>query len=136
MDPALSHAGAPENTVMKKHILIVDDEEGVRAVLAEALAIGEYRVTAVASAAEAQRAVKADPPDLIISDLQLEDGDGLELIDRLKELAPKARVILLTGVLFDPTVVETTLSKKVSCYIEKTSPLKQILGEIQRLLGA
>ena len=119
---------------MKKHILLVDDEEAVRVVLAEALAISDYRVTAAGSAAEAQRLAKADPPDLIISDLQLEDGDGLELIDRLKELVPGAGVILLTGVLFDQTVVQTTLSKKVSCYIAKTAPLKHILGEIKRLL--
>jgi hypothetical protein len=44
-------------------------------------------------------------------------------------------VILLTGVLFDPEVVRDTISKKVSCYIEKTATLSRILEEVQRLVG-
>jgi hypothetical protein len=41
----------------------------------------------------------------------------------------------LTGVLFDHEVVRDNISKKVSCYIEKTVPLTKILSEIERLIG-
>lgn len=120
---------------MKKHLLIVDDEANVRDLLDRFLSGSGYRVTAVASAAEATRVVQKDPPQLIISDLQLEDSDGLEMIAKLKSLLPDTPVILLTGVLFDPKVVRDVLSGKVSAYLEKTSPLSRILEEVRRLAG-
>ena len=120
---------------MKKHILIVDDEADIRDLLAQFLAASGYRVTAVASAMEAIRIGKQESPDLVISDLQLEDRDGLEMIAELKEAHPEQLVILLTGVLFDPDVVDSVLSAKVACYLEKTSSLAQILEAVNHLLG-
>ncbi len=120
---------------MKNHILIIDDEATIRDLLAQFFTASDFRVTAVASAAEALRSVKHDPPNLIISDLQLEDADGLDMIDQLKAAHPDAPVILLTGVLFEAEVVRDILSKKVACYLEKTSPLTQILATVHRLLG-
>lgn len=120
---------------MKKHLLIVDDEANIRDLLAQFFMAGGYRVTAVASAAEALDTASKERPDLLISDLQLEDSDGLEMIARLKSLHPGMPVILLTGVLFDPEVVSGVLSTKVDCYLEKTSSLARILETVRRLLG-
>jgi len=120
---------------MTKHILIVDDEANVRDLLDRFLTGSGFRVTAVESADEAMRAVRQDPPHLIISDLQLEESDGLEMIAQLKSLLPDTPVILLTGVLFDPKVVREVLSGKVSAYLEKTSSLARILEEVKRLTG-
>ena len=119
---------------MNKHILIIDDEATIRDLLAQFLTVSEYRVTAVPSAAEALEMARQDPPDLVISDLQLEDADGLEMIAQLKDLVPHAPVILLTGVLFEPEVVRDVLSKKVACYLEKTSSLARILETVRELL--
>lgn len=121
---------------MKKHILIVDDEASIRDLLAQYLTSKGYRVTGVETAQEAQRIVTVDPPALIISDLQLEDSDGLAMIDRLKSALPDVPVILLTGVLFDPQVVDETLSKKITAYFQKTTPLSRVLEEIRRLIGS
>jgi len=118
---------------MNKHILIVDDEASVRDLLERFLTGAGFRVTAVATAAEAIRSVREDPPQLIISDLQLEDSDGLEMIAKLKATLPATPVMLLTGVLFDSRVVQEVLSGKVSSYIEKTSSLARILEEAKRL---
>jgi len=120
---------------MSQPILIVDDEAAIRELLGEYLGGQGYRVAAFASAAEAERAAQAEAPRLIISDLQLEESDGLEMIARLKASRPDTPIILLTGVLFDPEVVRTTLSQKVSCYLEKTSSLGRILEEVRRLAG-
>ncbi len=114
---------------------MVDDEAEVRAILDVLLTGKGYRVTEASSGLEAMRVLKAEAADLIISDLQMEDSDGLELIGEIKKTQPDVPVILLTGVLFDPEVVRDTISKKVSCYIEKTAPLSRILEEVQRLVG-
>lgn len=120
---------------MKKHILIVDDEASIRDLLGEFLTVSDYRITAVSSAIDAQQVVERDPPNLIISDLQLEDSDGLDMIEQLKSTLPNTPVILLTGVLFDPKVAAGILSKKVSSYVDKTSSLARILAEVKLLLG-
>jgi len=121
---------------MKKHLLIVDDEAPIRELLARCLIDQGYRVTAVASAGEAHAAVAQEAPDLIISDLQLEDADGLEMIARLKTAVPTAPVILLTGVLFDPQVAQEILRRNVSCYLEKTVPLAKIVETVRTLLAS
>jgi DNA-binding NtrC family response regulator len=121
---------------MKKHILIVDDEAPIRELLDQYLTGKGYRVTAVENASEAQRVAVSDTPALLISDLQLEDSDGLDMIDSLKSaLPPTTPIILLTGVLFDPQVVRETLSKKITSYFQKTTPLIRILEEVRRLIG-
>lgn len=118
---------------MKKHILLVDDEPSILELISTYLTRCGYRVTALTSAYEAEEAVKRDKPDLVITDLQLENSDGLEMIARIKVGLPDLPVILLTGVLFDPKVVHENIAKKVSCYIQKTAPLSQIMEQVRRL---
>lgn len=119
---------------MKDRILLVDDEAQIRDMLGQALTANGYKVTGAASAAEALAAARGSPPDLIISDLQLEDTDGLKMIAELKALLPDKPVILLTGVLFDTAVVRDVLSSKVASYLPKTSSLAKILETVRRLL--
>jgi two-component system OmpR family response regulator len=119
---------------MKKKILVIDDEVQIRDLLAQFLIGSGYLVTTAASAAEALASVQREPPDLILSDLQLEDADGLEMIGQLKTVLPDTPVILLTGVLFDADIVRDVLNKKVAAYLAKTSPLSKILKEIHHLL--
>ena len=119
---------------MKKHILILDDEELIRELLSQMLTDIGYRVTPVATVAAALKSARQEQPDLVISDLQLEDGDGLEMIDQLKTDYPEIPVILLTGVLFDQETVDKVLINKVDCYLEKTSPLSKISAIVESLL--
>ena len=120
---------------MKKLILTIDDEESIRSILAEYLSDQGYRVTAVSSPSEARRAVTREVPQLIITDLQLEDSDGLDLVAQLKASHEAIPVILLTGVLFDARVAENLESKSISSYLSKTAPLSRVLAEVRRLIG-
>jgi two-component system response regulator HydG len=120
---------------MNKTILIVDDEESIRTILTDFLTMSGYKAVAVSSALEARQAVQQKHPNMIISDLQLEDSDGLDMIRQLKVTVPNAPVMLLTGMLFDPRVAEDLMKKDVSSYLPKTTPLSRILEEVQRLIG-
>lgn len=120
---------------MKKHILAIDDEPDIRDLLTEFLSVKGYRVSATGSSDEALRIAREDPPQLVISDLQMEDTDGLVLIDQIKEIRSEVPVLLLTGVVFDTEVVRETIAKKVTSYLDKTTPLQRILQEVRRLLG-
>ena len=120
---------------MKKHILSIDDEADIRELLQEVLTIKGYRVSTAAEPEKAKKIVKDDPPDLIIMDFQIEEGDGFVLIEEIKRLGPKIPILLLTGAVFDRTVVRDTIEKKVSRYLDKTASLNTIVTEIQKLLG-
>ncbi len=119
-----------------KHILTIDDETQIREILRQVLVAAGYRVTDVASADEALQVVQQDPPDLILTDLQLEESDGFDVIAQMKQLRPQTPIILLTGVLFDPSVVKRLGEDKIAAYLEKTSSLERILGEVKKHLAA
>jgi DNA-binding NtrC family response regulator len=120
---------------MKAHILAIDDEKDIREMVQQRLMLEGYRVTAVGSPEEARRIVREDAPQLIIADLQMDQTDGLVLIEELKALLPGVPIILLTGVVFDPDVIRDNISKKVSCYLDKTSSLTRLIDEVRRLLN-
>jgi DNA-binding NtrC family response regulator len=120
---------------MKKHILSIDDEADIRELLSEVLTLKGYRVSTAAEPGQAKKIIKDDPPQLIIMDFQIEDGDGFVLIEEIKLLAPSIPVLLLTGAVFDRGVVRDTIEKKVAGYLDKTASLSTIVAEIERLLG-
>ena len=121
---------------MTKHILTIDDEDIIREMLTDFLQVIGYRVTGTATGVEALQVVKTDPPDLIITDLQLEESDGLEFIDQFKATLPDVPIILLTGMLFDSRVVEERIKARVSAYVPKTTPLHELRKVVAGLLGA
>lgn len=69
---------------MPAHIHIVDDEPGVRDVVARRLSRAGYVVSSSATGAEAVAALLDQPPDLVLLDVSLPDGDGVTLCARLK----------------------------------------------------
>jgi two-component system, OmpR family, response regulator len=119
---------------MKKHILTIDDEADIRELLREVLTIKGYRVSTAADAEQARKIVATDPPQLIIMDLQIEEGDGFVLIEDIKRLSSKIPILLLTGAVFDRDLVRDTIEKKVTRYLDKTASLSTIVSEVERML--
>ena len=78
---------------MSASILIVDDDTAIRTVVAEALRRDGHRVEAVATLADCARALAAERPDVLISDVVLPDGDGLDHLAALGDDAPPAIVM-------------------------------------------
>lgn len=84
---------------MSAHILVVDDEPDISALVAYHLARESYRVRTAADGTEALRAVEAEHPDLIVLDLMLPGMSGLDVLRELRR-RPEAEdipVILLTA---------------------------------------
>jgi len=134
--PFLPTHSMPTPGSTRKHILAIDDELPILELLKEYLEAQGYRVSTASTAHEAKRMVETEAPQLIITDLQLEETDGLHLIEQLRVLLPKTPVILLTGVMFDTRVVEENLKWKVSGYVSKTAPLQTLLQEIRRFISS
>ena len=77
---------------MSASILVVDDDAAIRTVVAEALRRDGHRVEAVATLADCDRALAAARPDVLVSDVVLPDGDGL---DHLAALGPDAPPVIV-----------------------------------------
>ena len=78
-------------------ILIVDDEPNVRFTLSEVLGDRGHQLVEAEHGGKALEIVADDPPELIISDLVMPELDGIELLTRLRSLAPEIPVVLLTA---------------------------------------
>ena len=79
------------------HILVVDDEPAIVAVIRERLEREGLRVRAVASGEEALAAIAAQPADLLVLDIMLPGIDGFEVLRRLRNAGHTVPVILLTA---------------------------------------
>ncbi len=80
-----------------RRILLVEDAVGVRDWLGEALTLLGYRVTAVGSVKEALSVLGDHTFDLVLSDVLLPDGSGLDVIRQVETLSPVPALILISG---------------------------------------
>jgi len=81
----------------RSKILVVDDDTAMREMMALALGKEGFNVHPAASTDEARHAVDSAPFDLIVTDIYLGDGTGLELLEHCHEACPEAKVILVTA---------------------------------------
>lgn len=78
-------------------VLIVDDEEGVRRVLAKAVALKGYGVIVVATGAEALEVAAKERVEVALIDLLLDDMPGLAVMQEIKLIQPGLECIIVTG---------------------------------------
>lgn len=84
--------------VMSAHVLVVEDNPHVAGALTILLESAGARVSVAASVADAVRLCRADPPSLMLLDLTLPDGDGLEVLAQLRREGVATPVtVALTG---------------------------------------
>jgi len=89
-----------------ERILIVDDDDALRRMLVDYLGTQGYTALGVRSIHQGEEAMRAEAFDLVICDLRLEDGSGLDLLKQIKQTAPKTFGILMTGYATMETAVE------------------------------
>ena len=78
-------------------ILLIDDQESVRMVLKRVLENAGYQVAEAANGREGLNLFRATSPDLVITDLEMPDMDGLELFWELTSDFPDVKVIAMSG---------------------------------------
>ncbi|MBI4531432.1 MAG: diguanylate cyclase [Candidatus Latescibacteria bacterium] len=111
--------------MMPAHILVVDDDHDIRALLQEFLAYRGYAVDTAESGKEALEQISGREWDLVISDLRLGDLSGFEVLTETKRRYPTSELIILTGFgSVEHAMTATDLG--VSAYLQK--PV--ILGEL------
>ena len=93
---------------MSRRILVVDDEQGIRAALGQLLEFEGYEVKTVASAADGIAEYQKWRPHLVFLDVKMAGMDGMEALKRLRDLDPTATIVMISGHATIRTAVEAT----------------------------
>ncbi len=105
----------------KEKILVVDDEPGAVEVLVEMLEQEEYQVVAAEDGEEAFGILRESDFDLVLTDLNMPKLDGIELLQKIREVNPALLSIVLTGC---GTVDNAVAAMKAGAYDYITKPFK------------
>ena len=116
---------------MENSILIVDDETGIRELIARWLGGGGYDVDTAASADEALGRVRRCAPAVAVCDIRMPGNDGLWLAAQIRSTAPETAVIMATGVQ-DVGSVVTSLRHGVIDYIAKPFGRERLRESVTR----
>lgn len=121
-------------------MLVIEDDEATGAFLADNLTADGFRVATASGAGEGIRAIEVRKPDLVVLDLILEDGNGLEVLDRVRSadglasrIDPQLPVIVLSGRTGEADRVRG-FARGADDYVPKPFSYSELLGRIRSLL--
>jgi DNA-binding NarL/FixJ family response regulator len=135
MTEAGAEQGAPEQGApqprVRVRVVIVDDHEVLASTLAMALGAEEGLdvVGTAGSLSSAQAVLHERRADVVLLDHRLPDGDGIAAIPRLQELAPDARIIVLTASTSDDLLL-TALENGAAGFVSKTRGLDELKAAV------
>lgn len=118
---------------MAIHIMVVDDEKGIRKSLTDVLEDEKYTVTALESGEEALDKIDEDFPDLVMLDIWLPGIDGIATLERIKKIRPELPIIMISG---HGNIETAVRALKLGAYdfIEKPLHLEKILRTVSNAL--
>jgi len=119
--------------LMERKVLIVDDEERVVQSIAGVLEDEGFRVAKAKSGEEAIKVFQQEEPDVTLLDIWMPGMDGIEVLKRLKWIAPECQVIMISG---HATISTAMTAVKLGAFdfIEKPLSLDVLLMTIRRAL--
>jgi len=115
-------------------ILVADDEEAIRELLAKTLALAEYDVRTVPDGQSAIDLLRAERFQLLITDLRMPGVDGLAVIREARRLSPDLPVVIITGYSSEASAIEA-INLGVSGYLTKPFRVAKVLAVAARALG-
>jgi DNA-binding NtrC family response regulator len=123
----------PSSRVVAMHLLIVDDDETVRASLRDALTTKELRVSVASDGQEALDRLAEGPVDLVLTDVRMGGVDGLDLLRRVRTGAPGVAVVVMTAH-DDPRIVASASREGARAYLAKPLDLADLRALVARLI--
>ena len=116
---------------MSQHILLVEDDAGLREALHDTLLLAQYQVCAVDSAEQALLTLKQQSVQLVISDVQMQGASGLTLLKTLREQYPNIPVLMMTAYATVQAAVEAIRLGAID-YLAKPFSPEVLLNTVSR----
>ena len=113
-------------------VLVVEDEPGIRAVVRVMLQSANYRVVEADSAARAEIEARTHRPDLLIVDLGLPDGDGVDVIRRVRAWSPVPIIVLSARTMEEQKVA--ALDAGADDFVSKPFGSPELLARVRAAL--
>jgi two-component system response regulator GlrR len=128
---AAMQLATPHSTKRKARILVVDDDPGLLRLLTIRLRAENYEVEAVESAALALAATSRFRPELVITDLRMDQMDGIGLLKELQSRYPGLKVIILTA---HGTIPDAVHATQLGAFGFLTKPVdkQELLDQVQK----
>jgi two-component system nitrogen regulation response regulator NtrX len=119
---------------MSHRVLIVDDEAGIRQALKQVLEYEDLEVRVAASGGEAITIYGEFHPQLVFLDVKMAGLDGLETLSRLRDLDPRAQIVMISGHGTIATAVEAT-QRGAFDFLEKPLDADRLLLTVRNALA-
>lgn len=120
-------------SMIKRRILVVDDEDNLRTMLVAALKFEGYDVAAAPNGREGLRSVKESKPDLIVLDVMMPELDGFGMLKRLRETGDRTPVVFLTAKDTSADAVEG-LGLGADDYLSKPFSLEELVARVEAVM--
>ncbi|HMN66976.1 MAG TPA: response regulator [Bdellovibrionales bacterium] len=115
-------------------MLIVDDDVHLRDAMALAVQRKGYQVMGAMSGNEATALLKNHKVDIVLSDIRMANGDGMELLNYIRAFVPTPpSVVLVTG--YSDFTAEEALRVGAAAVIAKPFERMKLIGELDRIIG-
>jgi DNA-binding NtrC family response regulator len=115
-------------------ILVIDDDIEMRDVLFDLLSLDGYEVMLAADGSSGIERYRSTLPELVITDLQMQNGNGLEVLEVLKHEFPDVPILVITGVT-DMTILDEATENSADRILKKPFGVDDLLTAIDELLN-
>ena len=115
-------------------ILVIDDEESIREMLAQALEIGGFQVETATDGMEGLEKFNVDKSfDVILTDLMMPKVNGMQVLEEVKKLDPTVELIMLTGFGGNESAIEA-MKKGAYDYLQKPTNVEELFITVQKAI--
>jgi two-component system NtrC family response regulator len=116
------------------NILLIEDEDKIRELLARIISLEGYKVFQAANARTGMKLLEREDINVVITDVKLPDGNGIDLINKIKPLYPIVEIIVITA---HGTIQDGVKAMKLGAfdYITKGEGEEQIIPAVSRAMS-
>jgi len=125
-----------DSEALGRHVLLVDDEPQAIEAMATYLSELGYRVSRAHSGNSAFRLFQQDPADLVLTDVRMPDGDGEDLLRRLRGIAASLPIIVATGHIGATESLDAETDPRCLTIVKKPISLAALAETIERMLSS
>jgi CheY-like chemotaxis protein len=120
-----------------RRVLLIEDEVAVRDVLGRMLDHAGYEVVRVADGRQGLAAFQQTPVDVVVTDINMPEMDGIEVISALRRLQPRVPIVAISGggVFSKQMLLASANALGADEVVSKPFDLQEIVAAIRRALG-